>query len=68
MLPAAPTSRQTAVLDKSDPDPNTPNSDFTRAPLNNFLANVSDTTNLNSVTSRIDHMINDANRIYFRFN
>ena len=35
---------------------------------NNFLANVSDTTKLNSVTSRIDHMINDANRIYFRFN
>ncbi len=67
-IPAARIDPLGAKLIKFYPDPNTPNNDPTRQPLNNFLANVSDTTKLDSVTSRIDHMINDANRIYFRFN
>ena len=44
------------------------NNDITRAPLNNFLTNVADTTSVNSVTTRVDHMFNYNNRIYARFN
>ena len=57
-----------AKLVKFYPDPNTASNDITRAPLNNFLTNVADTTAVNSVTTRVDHMFNDNNRIYGRFN
>ena len=67
-IPAARIDSIAAKLVKFYPDPNTSNNDITRAPLNNYLTNVADTTAVNAVTARVDHMFNENNRIYGRMN
>jgi hypothetical protein len=56
-----------AALAALYPAPNIPNNDVTRAPLNNFGANVSDRLSQNSITARFDHLLNENNRLAARF-
>jgi hypothetical protein len=56
-----------AALIKFYPSPNL-SDDITKAPSNNYLTNVADTTNTNCITVRGDHLFDDANRMFVRYN
>ena len=49
------------------PKPNRPNNDITAAPLDNYSVSVSDGLTQDSITARLDHLLNETNHVYGRF-
>jgi hypothetical protein len=66
IIPSSRIDPAAAALAKFWPAPNLPGS-ISAAPKNNYLVNVSDTTNRNFLTTRADHSFNANNRVYVRY-
>ncbi|MBM3738817.1 MAG: hypothetical protein FJW39_23830 [Acidobacteria bacterium] len=67
IIPASRLDPIARELVKFYPLPNVAGSDPTRAPRDNFAANGVDLTDINWYTTRIDHNLNDRNRLFGRF-